>query len=76
MALETDAATPIASLHAKLLPQHIWLWKRGAIEDHIGTTEKSETEWTKFQIAVTTNGFSGLCPDQQSVEEMIAWAAS
>lgn len=76
MALETDAATSIASLHAKLLPQHIWLWKRGAIEAHIGTTEKSESEWTRFQIAVTTNGFSGLCPDQQSVEEMIAWAAS
>ena len=76
LAAEPDAADPINNLHAILLTQGIWLWKRGAIETHLGLNAKNEREWARFQTVVEANGLSVACPDHTSIEEMIAWVAT
>lgn len=76
LASDPNATTSIASLHAKLLAQNIWLWKRGAVEAHLGTSSKSESEWARFQADVSTSGIDSVCPDAQSIKDMLAWSAS
>jgi putative ATP-dependent endonuclease of the OLD family len=76
LAMEPDAATPIANLHINLLTQNVWLWKRGAIETHMGLTKKDEREWARFQTQLEASGLRAACPDYLDIEDMIAWIAA
>lgn len=73
LANEPNAIPHIESVHNRMKSQGIWLWKRGAIEAHIGTTSKDESAWAQFKSAVIQNGLSSTCPDYQSVLDLIEW---
>lgn len=75
LAAEPDAAGPIDNIHASLLAQGIWLWKRGAIETHLGLVDKNERAWTRFQTQLETQGLNAICPDSVTIEAMISWVA-
>ncbi len=69
-----QAAIPlIESLHTKMKAQHIWVWKKGAIEAHIGTPNKTESAWAQFKSDVMTNGLSQTCSDHQSLLDLVEW---
>lgn len=69
-----QAAIPlIESLHTKMLAQNIWVWKRGAIEAHIGTASKNESAWAQFKSDVLSNGLSQTCNDHQSLLDLVEW---
>ena len=69
-----QAAIPlIESLHTKMKAQHIWIWKKGAIEAHIGTPNKTESAWAQFKSDVMTNGLSHTCSDHQSLLDLVEW---
>ena len=74
-ALANDqAAIPlIESLHTKMKAQHIWVWKKGEIEAHIGTPNKTESAWAQFKSDVMTNGLSQTCSDYQSLLDLVEW---
>lgn len=74
MAAEADAIQPIEDLHGMLLKQNIWLWKKGAIESHLGLSEKNEFEWAKFQIKLEGQGLEQSCPDHVAISSMVTWA--
>lgn len=74
MAAEPDATQPIEELHQLLLAQNIWLWKIGAIENHLGLAAKNELEWARFQVRLEAVGFQQACADPQGVADMVAWA--
>lgn len=76
LARDPGTTAAIASLHEKLLVQNIWLWKRGAVEAHLGTNSKNESEWARLQADVSTKGIDNVCPDAQSIRDMLAWLAS
>lgn len=76
LAAEPDAAGPIDNIHANLLAQHIWLWKRGAIETHLGISGKNEREWARFQTQLEAQGLRTICPGHTAIEEMINWVAT
>lgn len=73
LAVETTAMPHIENLHIKMKLQGIWLWKKGAIEAHIGTTSKDEREWARFKRDVNLNGLQATCPEYQCVNDLIAW---
>jgi predicted ATP-dependent endonuclease of OLD family len=75
LARELDAAPHIDGLHNLLLKQGIWLWKRGSIEDHLGLSSKDERAWAHFQTELDRVGIQVLCPEPQSVRDMVAWTA-
>lgn len=75
MAAEPDALQPIEALHIHLKAQNIWLWKKGTIENHLGLTAKNETAWAGFQTDYETLGLQAMCPEHQTISEMIAWVA-
>lgn len=69
-----QAAIPsIESLHTKMKDQNIWVWKKGAIEAHIGTPNKTESAWAQFKSDVMTNGLSQTCSDYQSLLDLVEW---
>ncbi|MCZ4251456.1 ATP-dependent nuclease [Pseudoalteromonas shioyasakiensis] len=69
-----QAAIPlIESLHTKMKAQNIWVWKKGAIEAHIGTPNKTESAWAQFKSDVMTNGLSHTCSDPQSLLDLVEW---
>lgn len=76
LAQEVDAAPHIDALHNLLLPQGIWLWKKGSIENHLGLPSKDERAWAHFQTELDRVGLQALCPDPQSVRDMVAWVTA
>lgn len=76
LACETDAIPLIESLHEKMKVQGIWIWKKGAIEAHLGTGSKTESEWARFKQDVTNNGLNVACRDYQGINELVTWLRS
>jgi len=74
LAQQPGAQAPIASLHAKLLAQNIWLWQCGDIEAHLGLSEKTERGWARFNIDLSNRGLHAVCPHPGSIEAMLKWA--
>jgi energy-coupling factor transporter ATP-binding protein EcfA2 len=73
LASQAAAIPLIESLHEKMKAQSIWIWKKGAIEAHIGITNKNEIAWAKFKNDVTTNGLSQTCNDHQGLLDLVEW---
>ncbi|OYY73498.1 MAG: OLD family endonuclease [Gammaproteobacteria bacterium 28-57-27] len=76
LAAEPDATDPINNIHENFRAQNIWLWKRGAIETHLGINGKNEREWARFQTQLETLGLRSICPDHNAIEEMVNWIAA
>lgn len=75
MAADPRSYDPISSLKAKLQDHNIWLWSKGAIEEHLGLRGKNENEWARFKTEVETRagGLANVCHDFDSVHECIEW---
>ncbi len=76
LALETDAVPFIESLHNKMKAQGIWIWKKGAIEAHLGTVNKTESEWARFKQDANNNGFPAACRDHEGINDLVQWLRS
>ena len=76
LAGDQTAIPIIESLHTKMKAQNIWVWKKGAIEAHIGTQNKTESAWAQFKSDVMTNGLARTCADHQSLLDLVEWLRS
>lgn len=73
MAAMPEAERPIRSIHAKLRSQGIWVWTKGAIEEHLGLEGKNETAWSRFIEKSRSNNFLHNLPDYNTIEELCRW---
>lgn len=73
LASQQPATIHIENLHNRLKQQGIWVWPKGAIEAHIGTTAKDELAWAQFKSSVEANGLQATCPEYQSIIDLVAW---
>lgn len=75
MAEDVRSHDAINSLHSKLRAKNIWLWKKGAIEAHLGLRAKNESEWARFKASVENPeiGIQNTCDDFEGVHELIEW---
>ena len=81
MAFEIMASKPganvyINSLAGKLLNNNIWLWTKGAIEAHLGLTEKDEAAWSSFKNQCEEDELHLVCHDYQSISNLIHWVSA
>lgn len=76
IAAEPDAEAPILELHNALLPKGIWLWRRGALEAHLGINGKSEGDRTAYLERLRTEPPSEVIADFEGVKAFFAWAAT
>ena len=73
MAAMPEADKPIRSIHAKLRSQGIWVWTRGAIEEHLGLEAKNETAWSNFIERSKSQNFVRNLPDYEGITELCKW---
>lgn len=73
---EPDAVIHIENLHNRLKAQCIWVWTKGAIEAHIGTTSKDELAWAQFKASVDTNGLQTTCPEPNTLTDLVQWLST
>ena len=72
-AAKAEAERPIRSIHAKLRSQGIWVWTKGAIEEHLGLDGKNENVWNNFIERSKSQNFTRTLPDYESIEELCRW---
>jgi predicted ATP-dependent endonuclease of OLD family len=73
---EQDAVIHIENLHNRLKPQGIWIWTKGAIEAHIGTTSKDELAWAQFKTSVDEIGLQTTCPEPNTLTVLVQWLST
>lgn len=67
----------IHSLHEKMKAQNIWLWRRGAIEAHLGLRGKTELIWARFVKSLTeAEDCQTVIDDFEEVQRLVAWIKS
>lgn len=73
LAQDPDAVGPIAALHDHLRRQNIWMWTRGAVEQHLGLTRKDEAAWADLQNRVDQRGLCNVVADPQGIVALLDW---
>ncbi len=73
MANMEEAQQPIRSIHMKLRNQGIWVWTRGAIEEHLGLEAKNENAWSRFIERCKSPDFIKTLPDYPGIKELCDW---
>lgn len=73
LAMQAEAIPHLDALVQKLLARSVWLWSRGAIEPHVGLTEKSEHAWLTCQVSIENDGLDTACSDAEGVRSLIRW---
>ncbi|MBL1271930.1 MAG: AAA family ATPase [Oceanospirillales bacterium] len=73
LAEHDDARPSIESLHQHLKNNRVWLWRKGAIEPHLGLEGKGPAHWASFSDRLSRDGFEAVCADHQSIRELFNW---
>ncbi|WP_295073873.1 AAA family ATPase [uncultured Fibrobacter sp.] len=73
MASMPEAERPIRNIHNKLCEQGIWVWTRGAIEEHLGLNGKNEMVWHNFIERSKSKNFVQTLPDYDGIEALCQW---
>ncbi|GAA4321117.1 hypothetical protein GCM10023149_20770 [Mucilaginibacter gynuensis] len=63
----------VSRLHNKLKAFNIWVWKRGAIEDHLGLEGKSEAVWATFCNRCKNEELIDFILDHAEIVNCINW---
>ena len=73
MAAMKEAEKPLKNIHAKLRNKGIWIWTKGAIEEHLGLDGKNERCWNQFVDRIKKSKVETVVPDYGSIEELCRW---
>lgn len=73
MASMPEAEVPIRNIHEKLCKQGIWVWTRGAIEEHLGLNGKNEMVWRNFIERSKAKNFVQTLPDRDGIIDLCQW---
>lgn len=73
LALDDEAKPHVAELVQKLRDQNVWLWGAGAIEQHLGLSEKSEHAWLSFQVRLERESLDDFCADAAGIRSLVEW---
>ena len=73
MASMPEAERPIRNIHNKLCEQGIWVWTRGAIEEHLGLNGKNEMVWRNFIERSRSKNFIQTLPDYDGITALCQW---
>lgn len=73
LAADDEAKAHIAELVRKLRNQNVWLWSAGAIEPHLGLSEKSEHAWLTLQVRLESEPLEDVCADAEGIRSLVEW---
>jgi putative ATP-dependent endonuclease of OLD family len=72
LAQEPKGGAVTKRLHEILLTHDIWLWQRGAIEQHLGIEGKKESAWMDYLDDLAQQGDQAI-EDLAGVKDFVAW---
>lgn len=73
MAAIPEAEQPLRSIHLKLRRRGIWVWRFGAIEEHLGLEGKNEKVWSSFIEKIKTKEPEMFIPHYEDLETLCQW---
>lgn len=74
LANETAIQTNLASLKAKMLAADIYIWTKGAIENHLGGIAKNEMGWANFNARLEVEDLNVILPtDHTEINGLVTW---
>ncbi|CDZ46982.1 ATP-dependent nuclease [Neorhizobium galegae] len=73
LAAQADAQVSIAAIHEAMKAKGIWVWKRGAIEPHLGLNAKTSAIWAKFVKDLSADQTCSFAADPDSITALCAW---
>lgn len=76
LATDPQIAINISNLHDKLKVHGIWVWKKGAIEEHLGIAGKNEAAWAGFCNQLELGTIENAIIDHLEVTACMNWLIS
>lgn len=73
MASDPEAEAPLRSIHLKLRRQGIWVWRYGAIEEHLGLEAKNEKAWSNFIERIRVKSPEKVIPHYEDLKALCDW---
>jgi len=74
LARETKIKANLVSLKAKMQTAGIYIWTKGAIEDHLGGMPKNEMGWANFNARLETEDLQVILPtDYTEINDLVTW---
>lgn len=73
MASDPDAEAPLLSIHLKLRRKGIWVWRYGAIEEHLGLAGKNEKAWSDFIERIRKKSPEKVIPHYEDLKALCDW---
>jgi putative ATP-dependent endonuclease of OLD family len=74
LARETAIQTNLASLKVKMQAVGIYIWTKGAIENHLGGIPKNEMGWANFNARLETEDLNVILPtDHTEINNLVTW---
>lgn len=75
-AAEEESKQIIQELHEKLKSKGYWLWKKGAIEQHLSLATKTTGDWISFKMRLKNESITDVLDDYENIHQMTIWATS
>ena len=77
LARESAIQSNLVSLKTKMLKAEIYIWTKGAIENHLGGIPKNEMGWANFNARLETEDLNVILPtDHTEIIELVTWLLS
>lgn len=74
LARETAIQANLISLKAKMQTAGIYIWTKGAIENHLGGIPKNEMGWANFNARLETQDLEVILPnDHTEINDLVSW---
>jgi predicted ATP-dependent endonuclease of OLD family len=73
LATHEDIKENIVRIHNKLRDKNVWLWKKGAFEDHLGIDKRGESAWAECAQNIQQNGCEQAITDYLGIVELLNW---
>lgn len=74
LAREAEIQTNLISLKAKMQTAGIYIWTKGAIENHLGGITKNEMGWASFNARLEKEDLNAILPtDHTEINDLVTW---
>lgn len=74
LAREAVIQPNLISLKAKMQTAGIYIWTKGAIENHLGGISKNEMGWASFNARLETEDLNVILPiDHTEINDLVTW---
>ena len=76
LAADSRVSADIDSICEELKNANVWVWRKGAIESHLGISSKNSKAWAGLLDQIEKNGIDSSTKDAAALKNCIAWCTT